>query len=331
MDDAPSDLNRAFAFQIAGCEGFGSRFSAAVLRIIIDDIEGGGPYADLARPWLGWDAKALIAAAAPLRLLGGLHYLVLSGADPALAAQFPAARGESDLEALRRVVVAAGRAHAAVLAGFTKSPPQTNEARRSLCLVGGFLTVARETGLPLRCLEIGASAGLNLNWDRYVYDLGVRGAWGDRSSPVRLDGEWEGAPPPFDVAAEVAERLGCDRAPIDLSDPDRALRLQAYVWADQPERLARLRGAIALARRFPPRCWRPRTPASGRSGPPVRDRGSPPCSTTPWSGTTFRHERVRWRRRRFARPGPRPGPINRSPGCGWSRRATTRPHPCGFG
>ena len=124
--------------------------------------------------------------------------------------------------------------------------------RRSLCLIGGFLTVARETGLPLRCLEIGASAGLNLNWDRYAYDLGPLGAWGDPASPVRIDGEWTGEAPPFDVACEVAERAGCDRAPVDVADADQALRLQAYIWADQPERLARLRGAITLARRFTP-------------------------------------------------------------------------------
>jgi hypothetical protein len=56
--------------------------------------------------------------------------------------------------------------------------PQTNEVRRSICLVGGFLEVAKATGLPLRCFEIAASAGLNLSWDRYRYRLGDA-AWGD--------------------------------------------------------------------------------------------------------------------------------------------------------
>jgi hypothetical protein len=252
MNDAATELRRAFDFQIAACEGFGSRFSAEALRIVAADIAAGGPFAALAAPWAGQTARQLIEAAAPLRLLGGLHYLALSGAAPALAAEYPEARAETDSAALRARIAEAGAACADVLAGFARSPPQTNEVRRSLCLVGGFLTIAGETGLPLRCLEIGASAGLNLNWDRYRYDLGPLGAWGDPASPVRIDGEWTGAPPPFDVAAAVAERSGCDRAPIDVADPDQALRLQAYVWADQSERLQRLRAAIALARQAPP-------------------------------------------------------------------------------
>jgi hypothetical protein len=246
-------LRAVFDFQIRGCGLLGSTFSAAVLSIVIDNIEAGGPCADLAAAWAGLDFNGLVEAAAPLRPLGGLHYLTLSGLAPALAAQYPAARAEPDLAALKCEVIAAAHAHLGVLADFATRPPQTNEVRRSLCLVGGFLTVARLTGLPLRCLEIGASAGLNLNWNRYRYDLGDLGAWGDATSPVSLDGDWQGEPPPFDVAARVIERAGCDLAPVDLADPDRALRLQAYIWADQPDRLARLRAAVAVARDYPPK------------------------------------------------------------------------------
>lgn len=245
-------LEAAFAFQIGACEHLGSPFSAAVLRVVLDDIRAGGPFAALAAPWLGRSAPDLVADAAPLRLLGGLHYLVLSGAAPGLAAVFPSSGEAAGPEALRTQVVAAGRDHALALARFRASPPQTNEVRRAICLLGGFLAVSGETGLPLRCFEIGASAGLNLNWDRYRYDLGPHGAWGDPASPVRLDTDWRGPAPPLGPA-QVVERAGCDRAPIDLGDPDAALRLQAYVWADQAERLARLRGAIELARRRPPR------------------------------------------------------------------------------
>ena len=46
-----------------------------------------------------------------------------------------------------------------------------------LFIVGGFLAVAAHTGLPLRTFEVGASAGLNLRWDRFFYE--ARGAtWG---------------------------------------------------------------------------------------------------------------------------------------------------------
>jgi len=46
---------------------------------------------------------------------------------------------------------------------------QTNEVGRSAMLLPGFLTLARETRLPVEIAEIGASAGLNLYFDRCHY------------------------------------------------------------------------------------------------------------------------------------------------------------------
>ena len=119
-------------------------------------------------------------------------------------------------------------------------------------LVGGFLEIAKATGLPLRCLEIGASAGLNTIWDRYHYRLGAVD-WGDPQSPVSLAPGWEGPSPPVDVPLCVIERHACDIAPIDLEHPAQRLRLRAYIWADQRERLSRLESAIDLARAHGPR------------------------------------------------------------------------------
>jgi hypothetical protein len=133
----------------------------------------------------------------------------------------------------------------AEVVAFMVSPPQTNEVGRSFCLAPGFQVIAAETGLPLRLFEIGASAGLNLRFDRYAYDFAGQ-AWGEAGSPVLLDNDWRGGPPPLG-SVEVVERAGCDQAPVDVSDPAQALRLEAYVWPDQVRRLARVRGAIAIA------------------------------------------------------------------------------------
>ena len=127
---------------------------------------------------------------------------------------------------------------------------QTNEIGRSATLSGGFLAIARETGLPLRLREVGASAGLNLRFDHYRYDTG-RVAWGPPDSPVQLRGYWDGGDPPYDGSLEVLERRGCDPSPVDPASEDGRLTLLSYVWADQEDRIARLRGALELARSVP--------------------------------------------------------------------------------
>jgi hypothetical protein len=103
--------------------------------------------------------------------------------------------------------------------------------------------------MPLRILEIGASAGLILRWDRYRYES-PRGAWGDVDSPVRFDHSFE-VPPPLGRPAEVAERKGCDLNPIDPTSEEGALTLRSFIWADQLSRLSMLDGAINVASQVP--------------------------------------------------------------------------------
>jgi hypothetical protein len=233
----------AFRQQIDWCDRLGSPFTARLLERLLRDIDDGGPAAALVAGWPGDP----VADALPLRLAGALHALVLAGTAPDLASCYPprAADGPDLLgPALRGAVTE----HAGFLRGFLASPPQTNEVGRAAVLLGGFLQVAAATGLPLSLLEIGASAGLNLVWDRYRYRLGSAD-WGDPHSRVLLAPEWRGSLPPLDAPVIVAERAACDVAPIDLEDEAQRLRLRAYVWADQVERLARLDGAVAVARR----------------------------------------------------------------------------------
>jgi hypothetical protein len=239
----------AFAKQIGWCENLGSPFTARLLTILRDDIAAGGTSSELTRGWPGDP----VADALALRMAAALHALALTESAPALAACYPP--GDAPIEQLRPVVLGAVRERQSAIRAFLVSPPQTNEVGRSGVLVGGFLQIAKDTGLPLRCLEIGASAGLNAIWDRYHYDIGAAG-WGDPQSAVRIAPSWEGPSPPIDAPIHVIERLACDIAPVDLEDSAQRLRLRAYVWADQLERLSRLESAMDLARAYGPRVER---------------------------------------------------------------------------
>src|SRR5438045_2256767 len=79
--------------------------------------------------------------------------------------------------------------------------------------------LADDPRLPLRCFEVGASAGLNLYWDRFRYELGDVATWGDPASPVVCPADWNGPLPPLDAPIRVIERAACDRRPSDLTDP----------------------------------------------------------------------------------------------------------------
>ena len=230
----------AFEQQISWCEGLKAPFTASVLRMLAEELGRRGLFAGMVGAWPGDP----VADALPLRLAGAFHALVLKGADPELAACYPPDGG--DPARLHGALLAALERENAFIRAFLRSPPQTNEVGRSAVLLGGFLRAAALTMLPLRLLEIGASAGLNMMWDSYHYRIGGQ-EWGDPASPVWLAPEWTGPLPPLATPVSVAERAGCDVAPLDLASPEARLRLRSYVWADQPERLARVEAAIGLA------------------------------------------------------------------------------------
>src|SRR5262249_33358695 len=99
-----------------------------------------------------------------------------------------------------------------------------------------------------------ASGGLQLRFDHYRYEAD-RLAFGQPASAVRFVGWWEGTPP-FDTPCTVTVREGCDADPIDPCTDEGRLTLMSFVWPDQPERLAALRGALDVAARMPARVER---------------------------------------------------------------------------
>ena len=231
--------------QAGYCERIGSSLYAGLLGRAAEDFEAGGPVADVLGGHEDDPADSMLA----LRLMGAVNRLVLRGAEPALGELYAAAERKPEAEwAEFRTVV--GR-NAAGLRELVESPVQTNEVGRCAALLPGFLAVAAATGQPLRLLEIGASAGLNLRWDSYRYSAGDF-AWGPADSPVRLDFELTGELHPDPPATvEVAERRGCDAAPVDAATAEGRETLLAYVWPDQRERLDRLRAALELAASLP--------------------------------------------------------------------------------
>lgn len=233
----------------AACAQLGSRLYGDLLAHAAGELLAGGPVAAVLDGYLG----ERLASAVALRLLAGVHALVLAGRAPALAAYYPSAGGAPELQPGSPAACAAFTQvlseHGEHVRAWLTGPPQTNEPGRAAALLGGLRHVAAQASLPVRLVEVGASAGLNLRADRFFVS-GPAGRHGDESSPVQLTGGWQGAPLPASTV-ELAERTGGDLSPVDPLTPAGQLRLTAYVWPDQAARLARLRGALDVAARLP--------------------------------------------------------------------------------
>ena len=245
MNPDAADLAGRLRWQAAGCRVLGSPFYASLLESANADLEAGGPVWELLAPFAGEPRESAVT----LRMLGAVHRLVLTDELPALARHYPSTGGDGDATAAWPMFLEAVRSRHEEISALMARGCQTNEVGRSAALFGGFLEVAHRTRLPLRILEIGASAGLNLRWDRYFYQS-AEGSWGDETSPVRFTKSFD-VPPPMNRRAEVVERRGCDLNPIDATSEEGALTLRSFIWADQLARMSQLDGAIQVARDTP--------------------------------------------------------------------------------
>jgi hypothetical protein len=230
-----------FREQGAICTAYGSPFTGQLCERFTDDLEAGGPVAALLAGWSSNPRADVIG----LRLAGALHAAALSGRDAALAALYPPGNGAWRMDEVWPAAHAFLAREQDWVKSFLQYAPQTNETRRSIALLAAFLSFARGWSGPIDMLEIGASAGLNLNWDKFSYKTSSW-SWGAASSVV-IDTDWQGPAPPCEIVPHIRGRAACDVNPLDIRDGEQTLRLKSYIWPDQPDRLARFDGALQLA------------------------------------------------------------------------------------
>ena len=234
-----SSLAEVIETQRLGCELAGSPMYSDVLTAVAADVAAGGVCGRVLAPF----RDSPFGDAILLRLLGAVHLAVLDGRAPVLARHYPSVGGEPGPDLGRDFVATVAELEPEVVAAMAAGV-QTNEVGRSAALLAGYLEVAR-LGLPMRVFEAGASAGLNLWFDRYRYEVSDgSGAFGPAESPLRFVDPWFGPAPDLGREVAVAERAACDLAPIDPTTRAGRLRLRSYVWPDQPARRARLDAAL---------------------------------------------------------------------------------------
>jgi hypothetical protein len=188
----------------------------------------------------------------PRVILAALHDLALAGRAPALAAAYAAGDGEAAAGAAIDTLLAMTDSVVAIAA---RRRPRTNETGRGAVLYPAIAEAARRVGATaVGLIDVGCSAGFNLTVDRVGITYSNRQSLGDPASPVQLSCSIVGERPiPTRAMPEVVARVGVDLDPVDVTDADDARWLRACLGPDQPEQLARLDAALALAATVPRR------------------------------------------------------------------------------
>jgi hypothetical protein len=226
QDDAVVTIGESVAWQRDVVERAGSPTAALILEAVEEDLAASGRLTGLL------PTHVRFGSLPGLRLMAAVHLLALQRRAPRVALHLPTLGGVPPADArtreqFRTAVVDALTTHPAELEAALARTPQTNETGRAALLRCAL--VREDLALPVRLREIGSSAGLNLRVEHLP----------------GLPGLEEGPLP------TIADRLGCDLDPVDVTtDAGRAL-LTSYVWVDDVDRYARLRAALDVARRYP--------------------------------------------------------------------------------
>lgn len=234
-------LRTAFLEQARACGRLDSPFMERLLTILGENWNENSALGRVLATYQGDIGPA--GHSLPLRVAGGLHALVLQQRDATLAAAYPP-QNVAD-SALESAVFKALKTHEEFLIDWVRSPPQTNEVRRSAALIAMAHVAVSRFPRPIVLSELGASGGLNLMWDRFALQAGDT-RLGPADAVLTLSPDWRGPPPPSSTP-NVAERSGVDLNPLSPNDPEGLLRLSAYLWPDQPHRLELTRAAAAVA------------------------------------------------------------------------------------
>jgi hypothetical protein len=188
---------------------------------------------------------------------GAVHALLLAGVDHEIARFYPSLVGTDarpPAEAGPALIDFCAMFEPQLAALIETRLVQTNVVKRALAFQIGMAAIGRQVTAPVHLIEVGASAGVLLRFDRYGYTLGGR-QFGDLDSPVQIAAAWRSNTPvpDLDTVPSLASVTGVDLNPLDARNPDDRRWLEALVWPENRHEADLLHHALTLLAADPPR------------------------------------------------------------------------------
>ncbi|WP_066405827.1 DUF2332 domain-containing protein [Flavisolibacter tropicus] len=180
----------------------------------------------------------------PNAFLAAVHFYVLKNKTAFLAQYYPSVTGQPTEAISFDLFKAFVQEHQQGIVHLLQNRiVQTNVITRCNYLLPIFSNILSLNNKPVTIIDIGASAGLNLNFDQYEYYYNDNMVYGD--SHIKLHCQIkEGRMPNIKPCSNSIQKIGIDQHPIDLANAEDLTWLQALVWPDQAERFIQLAEAL---------------------------------------------------------------------------------------
>lgn len=180
----------------------------------------------------------------PNLFLAAAHFFVLKNKSEQIAAYYPSVTGRQTEAIPFNLFKAFVLQHQeGIISLLQHRIVQTNVLTRCNYLLPVFSNILSLTDKAATIIDIGASAGLNLNFDRYEYYHDDKKVYGDSRIKLRCQIR-EGEAPIIKPFKGPIRKIGIDQHLIDPADADDLLWLQALIWPDQTERFSMLQEAL---------------------------------------------------------------------------------------
>lgn len=182
----------------------------------------------------------------PNIFLAAVHYLLLKKSDNELAKYYPSIQkkqvSEIPFPLFKTFCI---ENEEKIIDIISKRIVQTNVISRCAYLMPILSKIIAEENKPTTIIDIGTSAGLTLNFDRYEYWYNDQKVFGYSKVKIKSDIIESEIPKIYPINQPIL-KIGIDQNIIDPTDEEEILWLKALIWPDQFERFIAMEEALKL-------------------------------------------------------------------------------------